>query len=218
MSASTVEIAYHADWVAANESWSSALARRGELVTRYSWAIPSAEALSAIAQHAPPHGIVEIGAGGGYWASLLQQAGVPVVAYDPAPPPNTSQWHDGHPWADVLLGDHTSVIGHPDRALMLCWPNYDEGYGAEAVDLYGGDTVIFIGERSSGCTGDARLHALLGEADCWCPHELCVCGAQSTTPLFREVAEVAIPQWQGIHDSLRVHRRITSATHPEERP
>lgn len=210
LAAGELTIEYLDEWRRATDGdCVSVYVSRTELVKRYSWAIPSPEALTAIADHAP-RGVVEIGAGGGYWAMLLQQAGVPVVAYDPVPPPCESHWHDGHPWTEVLLGDHTSVLGHPDRALLLCWPNYDAPHAAQAIELYGGDTVIYIGEGSGGCTGDDRMHALLGEVECWCWDEPCHCAAKTTTALFREVAAVDIPQWSGIHDRLTVHKRVTS--------
>lgn len=216
MSAPTRTIAYHAAWLAAGKGdvLSPRYAHgdrypRWVMVKKYSWAIPSEDALAAIAEHSP-RGVVEIGAGAGYWAMLLRERGVDVIAYDPAPAPDESKWHDGHAWSEVLRADHTAVIGHPDRTLLLCWPNYDEPHTAEAVELFGGDTVIYIGEPASGCTGDARLHALLGEPDCWCWDEPCACGVKSTAPLFREVAEVEIPQWHGLHDSLRVFKRRTS--------
>uniref|UniRef100_A0AAV1UJU6 Uncharacterized protein n=1 Tax=Peronospora matthiolae TaxID=2874970 RepID=A0AAV1UJU6_9STRA len=46
---------------------------------RYSWAIPDERALQIIKHYGP---IVEMGAGSGYWARLLQDRGVDVVAYD----------------------------------------------------------------------------------------------------------------------------------------
>ena len=51
----------------------------------YAWGVPSANALRAIAK-ASPHGIVEVGAGTGYWAHLLQDLhGVSVRAFDSHP-------------------------------------------------------------------------------------------------------------------------------------
>ncbi|EEY66398.1 uncharacterized protein PITG_03967 [Phytophthora infestans T30-4] len=46
---------------------------------KYSWAIPDERALQIIKHYGP---IVEMGAGSGYWARLLQLRGVDVVAYD----------------------------------------------------------------------------------------------------------------------------------------
>lgn len=186
---------------------------RRELCYAYSWAIPNEAALRAIADHGP---IVEIGAGGGYWAKLLRDRGVDIVAYDPDPegghygPDGAKGWHDGTRWSEVLLGDHTSVIEHPDRALLLVWPSYDNPWTDKVLDLYEGDTVIYVGEGAGGCTGTSRMHTLLGEPPyCWhgdVDDEECTCSAEPAR--FTEVRSVAIPQWAGIHDSLRVFKRV----------
>ena len=43
------------------------------------FAVPNQQALDVLAKHAP---LLELGAGTGYWASLLRGAGVDVLAYD----------------------------------------------------------------------------------------------------------------------------------------
>jgi hypothetical protein len=73
------------------------LGERDELVHLYSWAIPNEDALRAIAAHGP---ILEVGAGNGYWAQLLTERGVDVLAFDPVP------FAEGH-YAEV---ESTSVI------------------------------------------------------------------------------------------------------------
>jgi hypothetical protein len=179
---------------------------------RYAWAVPNENALEVIAKHSP-HGVVEIGAGGGYWAMLLQQRGVDVVAFDPVPPPEKSNWHSGRAWTAVHQGSHTTVASYPTRTLLLCWPSYDESWPAQALEIYRGDALIYIGEGPGGCTADDRFHALLGQSPCWhhdddynklsCPDD---CPAK-VTPLFEEIEDVAIPQWAGLHDRLMVYRR-----------
>lgn len=177
--------------------------RPNAVKAHYSWAVPDEQALRAIAERSP-RGVVEIGAGGGYWMMLLRAMGVDVIAYDPHEPSEDNGFAT-HKWAEVLLGDHTSVIGHPDRTLLLCWPSYAEPWGADTVDLYEGDTVIYIGELG-GCTGDDRMHALLGETPyCW--DKPCTC--QWPAAKFKEVDTVSIPQWQELHDALRVYERTS---------
>ncbi|TMW61532.1 hypothetical protein Poli38472_012723 [Pythium oligandrum] len=53
----------------------------------YAYATPTPEALSVMAKYAP---IVEVGAGTGYWSSLLQERGVEVQAFDVCPPSVTA--------------------------------------------------------------------------------------------------------------------------------
>lgn len=189
---------------------------RREQCYAYSWAIPDEAALTTIAEYGP---IVEIGAGGGYWAKQLRDRGVDVIAYDPDPGGghysrnDAKGWHDGTRWSEVLLGDHTAVAAHRDRSLLLVWPSYDDPWTDKVLDLYEGDTVIYVGEGSGGCTGTSRMHTLLGDPPyCWHGDvdEECTCSSEPAR--FSEVRSVEIPQWAGIHDTLRVFKRVGGAS------
>src|SRR3712207_5908989 len=59
---------------------------RRQLTRTYAWAIPNQAAIDAIADLAEGRGVMEVGAGTGYWAALLRQAGVDVIPTDAAPP------------------------------------------------------------------------------------------------------------------------------------
>jgi hypothetical protein len=157
---------------------------------RYSWAVPNDAAFDTIARYSP-NGVVEIGAGGGYWAMLLRGHGVDVVAFDPDPVGGPTGWHDGHQWSEVLQGDHHRIKDYPDRTLLLVWPSYGGAWSHEVIEEYQGDIIVYVGDDR--CCGDARMHELLGD----CPDAL-----------FRPVDDTEIPQWSGIHDQLTVHRRV----------
>lgn len=187
-------------------------ARNGESIGRYqdmrrgwSWAIPNEEALDTIIKYSPI-GLIEIGAGAGYWAYLLREYGLDVLAFDPTPPPSPWSNRSGS-FTEVLTGDHTVVIGSSERTLFLCWPSYSESWTHEVIELYGGDTIIYVGEGNGGCTGDDRMHALLGMDGCYHWEEGETCDACGIKSLFEEVASVDIPQWFGLHDRLYVCRR-----------
>ncbi|MPZ66237.1 MAG: hypothetical protein GEU83_12210 [Pseudonocardiaceae bacterium] len=178
----------------------------------FAWAIPDDGALDVIAKYSP-QGVVELGAGGGYWAGLLRARGVDVVAYDPQPPQDGPCKWQSKPggWSEVLRGDERVVEHHADRTLFLCWPSYEQTWAADAVQLYhqrGGQTVIYVGEGAGGCTGDNTLHQLLGEDDgvCWHADEDCDC-AKDVPALFTTVELVPLPQWLGVNDLLTVHQR-----------
>jgi hypothetical protein len=86
----------------------------------YSYAVPNMDAIAAIEKHAP---ILEIGAGRGYWARLLRDHGVPILAYDQiADEPSLMSIQ----WTEVLVGRGKQIAPHyPDHTLMLCWPPPD---------------------------------------------------------------------------------------------
>ena len=174
---------------------------------RYAWAIPNQAALDVIADWSP-NGVVEIGAGAGYWTGLLREHGVDVVAYDPGPPSRgETSWHVGHEWSHVEQADHRAVTAHPDRTLLLVWPSYSEEWTETVVERYDGDTVVYVGEPPGGCTGTSRMHLLLGSGSCCCFDEPCTCPQDEAR--FRVVDDVDIPQWMGLHDRLTVHQRLT---------
>ena len=166
-------------------------ADRHVLVDRYAWAIPTDEAIAALAELSP---LVEIGAGRGYWAHLLRQAGADIIAYD-RQPRGGNVWHarTTKPWTSVLPGTHRMTIKHPDRALFLCWPPYDNPMASRALRLYNGSTVAYVGEGSWGCTADSSFHEALEVG-------------------WRTVREVTLPQWEGIHDRLTIHKRRSATT------
>lgn len=191
---------------------------RDALVRRYSFAIPTDDALTLIRTVAP-NGVVEIGAGTGYWAGLLARRGVDVVAFDTEPAPSTSNpWFAGSPaWFPVRPAAHTVVRYHGARCLLLVWPTKNEAWPAETLELFvasGGTAVVHVGESAGGRTGDDMFHALLGELDrCWaCAIGLadaaCVCGV---APRFRRTRELELPRWEGYHDELRIYSVIDTA-------
>ncbi|MFV0257346.1 MAG: hypothetical protein ACK5PP_02695 [Acidimicrobiales bacterium] len=194
-------------------------AARDDAIRRYGFAVPDGDALAAIAERAPA-GVVEIGAGTGYWAAQLAGYGVDVVAYDPEPAPSpANRWFAGaEPWFEVAAADHRVVERHPDRLLLLVWPTRNETWAADAVTAHaraGGRALAYVGEGPGGRTGDDRFHALLGEID-QCLHctygvadTACTCGV---TPLWRRSHLIDLPRWPGCDDRLHIYARSTNGT------
>lgn len=220
------------------DAWTLASLRRSASAPVFAWAVPDDGALDLIAKHWPT-GVIEVGAGTGYWARQLADRGVDVAAYDlhPMGCGCDDDWcHGNDPdgrmrkqarWHDVAKGGPEAAALHPDRTLLLCWPPYSEPVGAEAVRAFheaGGTTVAYVGEGPGGCTGDDKMHQLLGE-DIWCSPcdhvEDCDggegCWAEedhdhdpsgcTLDALFSRVTEISVPQWWGIHDRLTIYRR-----------
>ena len=152
---------------------------RKKLIWAYSWAVPTPEAIAEIARHSP---LIEIGAGTGYWAWLVRQAGGDVLAFDRLAevPPH---------WGEVLLGEQEKVTDHPDRTLFLCWPSLDQPIALECLQAYRGDVFLHIGELGAEArTGSASFREEL--AGHW-----------------RLEHELPIRQWPGYSDSLTIWRR-----------
>ena len=161
----------------------SVFERRHDLVRRYAWAIPTDEALNEIAARSP---IVEMGAGTGYWASLLAARGADVIAYDRDPGCNT--WIEpGVLHFDVRPGTWLSVKQHADRTLFLCWPPMNP-MANNTLRCYRGACLVYIGEGEGGCTADDPFFRRLGRD-------------------WHMVASIDIPQWLGVHDRLGIYER-----------
>ena len=190
---------------------------RQRLVHRYAYGIPNDAALEAIAAISPA-GVVELGAGTGYWARLLHDRGVDVVAYDRWPPRSGGNRFvdDGVTWFPVEAGDERVVIRHADRTLLLVWPTWNETWPADAVAGFhraGGTRLAFVGEGPGGLTGDAALHARLGEYGGCVACSLaavdapCVCHLPA---LWRGVGRIDIPQWADADDACTLYERISA--------
>lgn len=170
---------------------------RERLIERYAWAIPTERALAAIAALGP---VLEVGAGSGYWAHLLRERGVNVIAVDHAINGDAEEYpltRTGA-WTRVEQGDALTVARHPFRTLFLSWPPMDR-MAVTALAHHRGDYVAYIGEGEGGCTADDEFHALLEDR-------------------YDEVASVLIPRWQAINDRLTIHRRRTQRLLPRVTP
>ncbi|WP_194912665.1 hypothetical protein [Catenulispora rubra] len=137
---------------------------RAALSRRYSWSIPSPGDIAWIRATVGARGVVEPGAGGGYWAWLMRAAGIDTVAYDPFPA-STANGYAKRAYTAVEPGDDSVAARHADRALFLCWPNNNDPWAARAVTAYRGDMLIYAGQEAGGSTADDRFFELL--ADRW---------------------------------------------------
>jgi hypothetical protein len=163
--------------------------RRRELASLFSWAIPTEAALELLARHAP---LVECGAGMGYWLALLRSRGVDAIGYDHARPGRANAYHRRArgAWTPIEhLRSAAAARRHPERALLLCWPPYDDDAASyNVLRAYRGGVVIHIGERDEGATGSVRFHREL--AGNW-----------------SLITEVELPHWPRLQDRLMVYRR-----------
>ncbi|TDD88019.1 hypothetical protein [Actinomadura rubrisoli] len=163
------------------------------LTKRYAWAIPSPGDIAWLAAVLGPRALVEIGAGSGYWAWQARQAGIDVIAYEPADP-LANAYTDGIEYFPLRPGDHTAARRHPDRALLLCWPSGDDPWASQALRAYTGDMVVYIGERRGGRCADDGFFQRLGRE--WTavgasPHHVSWRYLDSTATAYRRTARRA---------------------------
>ena len=170
----------------------------------YAYAVPTPAALDAIAS-CSPQGVVEVGAGTGYWSAALRAHGVDMVALDVAPqkvrgvPDDGSahafnEYHGEVPAFTEVERGGCEALESPvlrGRTLLLCYPPP----GPMAADAlracsFGDDptqVVAYVGEWC-GDTADARFE-----------HEL-----QSA---FRRVHRISLPNWGNTANSLTIWKR-----------
>lgn len=148
---------------------------RRELVDKYAWAIPNDEAIDTLCNYSP---ILEIGCGNGFWASRIRGFGGEVTAIDADPPNDT--------WTRVQKGTHNSIPEYDEHSLFLCWPSNNQSWTKEAVEMYEGNTLIYIGEGHGGNTGSCEFH-------------------ETVSRKFGLADEVIdIPSWQSVSDKMYV--------------
>lgn len=197
---------------------------RKEALRTYGFAIPTDAALDRTTAHSP-RGVVEIGAGLGYWAKSLHDRGVDVIAYDIEPPPSErNQWYSGRePWHPVAPGGPETVAAHADRTLLMVWPTRNEIWPSDAIELFhqtGGVHLVLVGEPVGGRTGDDRFHTMLGNLDqCYaCRYGStgtpCTCGVRR---IWERSEVVELPRWQGCSDRLEIYRRAGDEPAPSGR-
>lgn len=168
-----------------------------------SWSIPTTSALSMLASHAP---LLEIGGGNGTWAQLVQNKGIDIVCFDTAagdaaygPQVEAGSALMGSRCQVVQSGGPEQVAMHPERTLVLMWPDYQgEGcFGVECLRAYKGLHLVLVGEWTGRTFGlvhpwgqsFSQEFQRLVEAD------------------FEEVQRCALPQWPLFCDCLIVWRR-----------
>ena len=124
------------------------------LCEKYAWAIPNQRALNIIASFSP---IIEIGAGKGYWGSLLRAMGTDIECYD------KNKTRKGN-WLNVGVGGPNVLKDpkHVDRTLFLCYPDDSNGMAMKCLENYSGEYIIHVGELITTGTKSGGIQAPFG--------------------------------------------------------
>lgn len=180
------------------------IAFRYTYVKNISWTILTREMIQDFVYVCRQLGIatlVDAGCGHGVLAHVLREKGLAVDAVNA----NKDSYHDvPRPWGDVIKGDAVAFVkenASKYHGVILSWPPYSDPFGAEILNaMNSGQFLLYSGESGGGCTGDKKMHELLGD---W--YE------ESPPPEFELLKEETerinqhFLQFDGIHDRWRVY-------------
>jgi len=145
---------------------------RKHLVEEYSWAIPTKDVIQYCAQFDE---LLEIAAGNGYWASLVQEMGGDIQPTDKSPPEDTYTEVEENSWQNLMPEIR-------ERPVLMVWPPYDEGVAA-GVARQSPNHILYVGESRGGCTGEDEFFDIVEEQ-------------------YGLVGKLDIPSYTGIHDNF----------------
>ena len=165
--------------------------RRDKYIKDYGWSVPNREAISKINDFIAGEKILEIGAGYGLWAKLLQDEGADIAATDAhsdyyGEKFNPSSKSFTHVESLDALKALEKYGGY--GVLMTVWPPYADSMANEAIKNFKGNKLVYVGEGGWGCTGDDDLHCTLENE-------------------WSQVERIDIPKWDGIHDAVYLYIR-----------
>lgn len=143
------------------------------LQAAYAYAIPSPETIKWMTQFCGDRSIIELGAGRGYWAAQLANAGLHVDAYDIEPPDRDDNvsfprangqaevWH----YVGNVDEFNARVEGGSESVLFLCWPpGWGNTMASDALNAFeraGGQRLVYVGEPAGGKTADHEFFSAL---------------------------------------------------------
>lgn len=128
---------------------------------RFAYSVLSPEILEFVAACAP---LVELAAGNGYNAWLLQQMDAVIVPIDAFPVEEGKNWFfntrfglpskSGQSWMKIEKGTAESVSAYPHHTLLLCWPPKNS-MASESLKYFTGNKLILIAEKK--CCADTAF-------------------------------------------------------------
>ena len=156
---------------------------RTEFIKGFGFPIPCLELIEAIKAEGPS---VELGAGSGYLAALINQCGgyvIPTDSYKGGYSFKISYYMKVH-----RLTATAAIKAFPNIPVLMSWPSFKAKWPSRVANaLKPGSRLLYIGE-AGGCTACYSFEDILRKK-------------------FKEIKEVPIPQWEGMHDHLRIFEK-----------
>jgi len=132
---------------------------RQRFASRYSWAIPTLSVLEEIRRRSPD-GVVDFGAGTGYWSALLNVLGCKVRSIDvPRDDLRFVAYNhlDEPQWVSIERNPSRVGKGTSRMTLLLVWPPETSDMAAEALHRWDGQCVVYVGEGPNGSTASTAF-------------------------------------------------------------
>ena len=130
--------------------------------------------------------MLEVGAGSGYVASELQDAGVNIIPTNPNQFDYSENWQNE--WTEIERLDAVSAIEkYPDRTVLISWPCYRSDWSTDVLNAVENQTVIYIGENRGGCTATDSFFDIMDDEF--------------------DVEVVGIPSLEGVYDNMYILNR-----------
>ena len=125
--------------------------RSGFVAPMWSCAVPSPNIIEEILPFSP---LVEVGAGNGYWANLINQAGGEITAFDEGIDYQAKYFEV----RNIKDADYSLFQNH---TLLLIWPSDGLDWAYELLKNYEWNRLIYIGEGRSGRMACSRFFDIL---------------------------------------------------------
>ena len=141
---------------------------REKFINRYGFAILTRGAIEEIRPYAP---LLELGAGSGYWSYELQNYGIDVIATDPRTEMfrmfkdagvKEGRWPKSYTTIETI-NSVDAVRKYPDRNLLIVWPSLGDSWAADALRVFTGQVVVYMGEGAGDACAEDRFFDLLDQ-------------------------------------------------------
>ena len=184
---------YRGHWkLSAMERHLAMAVARPRVIHEIGFSIPCAEALDALAKHAP---LIEVGAGAAAWSALAAIRQIDIIATDPAL--EKFLFSVGQKFPVLPLQAKTAVRRFPDRNVFCSWPSLNKTWLRQcARAMRPGRTLLVV--REDATAEDSTWHYI--------------------ESAFREIGSIELPCWPGMHDHLEIWKKRGSLRTPSRRP
>lgn len=165
------------------------LVKRRLLSRTYGWGMPLDSSLCWLRDRLQGTPVIEVGAGAGYWSSLLKARSVDVIATD-LQQIKSNGFTIGSGFTHVRQQDAVQAASeNSDRALMLVWPPPASSMADSSLEAYEGDLLVYVGDPLGGMCADPGFFSQLSRN--WRLTSVC--------PLHL--------RWLGYQDEIQIYQR-----------